>query len=132
MITDAKEYTLTFHSSLANLRYTASDISYSIGSLQQYKQSDEELEINNAENDELEIITEYRQKMDMSSDKLIHDSTKEGDAISYENKIKSELHIESGNLTENISGFYSREKILSNIVSHNNIIESIFLPIPIY
>lgn len=70
--------------------------------------------------------------MDMSSDKLIQDSTKDGDAISYENKIKSELHIESGNLTENIAGFYSREKILSNIVSHNNIIESIFLPIPIY
>ncbi|MEY0555391.1 hypothetical protein AB7334_04460 [Providencia rettgeri] len=132
LITDTKEYTLTFHSSLADLRYTASDISYSIGSLQQYKQSDEELEINNAENDELEIDTEYRQEMDMSSDKLIQDSTKEGDAISYENKIKSELHIENGNLIENIAGFYSREKILSNIVSHNNIIESIFLPIPIY
>ncbi|MEW2738744.1 hypothetical protein [Providencia sp. PROV130] len=132
LITDAKEYTLTFHSSLADIRYSANDISYSIGSLQQYKQSDEELEINNAENDEIEIVTEYRQEMDMSSDKLIQDSTKKGDVISSENKIKPELHIESQNLTENIAGFYSREQILSNIVSHNNIIESILLPIPIY
>ncbi|HHE6467899.1 TPA: hypothetical protein ACPFI9_001758 [Providencia rettgeri] len=132
LITDAKEYTLAFHSSLADLRYTANDISYSIKNLQQYKQSDEGLGINNAENDELEIVTEYRQEMDMLSDKLIQDSTKESDAIGYVNKIKSELYIESGNLTENIAGFYSREKILLNIVSHNNIIESILLPIPIY
>ncbi|MEQ5400307.1 hypothetical protein ABN303_06340 [Providencia rettgeri] len=132
LVIDAKGDTLAFHDSLAKVRYTANDISYMVEYLHYNNQLDESLNTSNFENDELKIVDEYRQEMDMSSDKLIQDNTKEGEVISNKNKIKSEWHIDGGNLTDNIAGLYSREQILSNVVSHDNIIESILLPIPIY
>ncbi|WP_272669194.1 hypothetical protein [Providencia sp. PROV178] len=132
LVIDAKGDTLAFHGSLAKVRYTANDISYMVGYLHYNNQLDESLNTSNSENDELKIVDECRQEMDMSSDKLIQDNTKEGEVISNKNKIKSEWHIDGSNLTDNIAGLYSREQILSNVVSHDNIIESILLPIPIY
>ncbi|MCD2528983.1 hypothetical protein AB7282_06815 [Providencia huaxiensis] len=130
LVIDAKGDTLAFHGSLAKVRYTANDISYMVGYLHYNNQLDEDLDTSNSENEEVKIVDEYRQEMDISSDELIKDDTKESAVIC--NKIKSEWHVDGGNLTENIVGFYSREQMLSNIVSYDNIIKSILLPIPIY
>ncbi|MEQ4652859.1 hypothetical protein AB7092_07690 [Providencia rettgeri] len=88
LVIDAKGDTLAFHGSLAKVRYTANDISYMVGYLHYNNQLDESLNTSNSENDELKIVDECRQEMDMSSDKLIQDNTKEGEVISNKNKIK--------------------------------------------
>ncbi|MEZ2758217.1 hypothetical protein ACBQ54_10915 [Providencia vermicola] len=109
LVIDAKEYTLTFHSSVADLRYAAHDVSYAIDYLQHDDVLDVGDDINNPENDM---------------------NKKEG--VSNQDNIKLERRSDDGHLAESMVGFLRGQPLSFQAVSYFDVITSILPPMPIY
>ena len=120
LVIDAKEYTLIFHSSVADLRYAAHDVSYAIDYLQHDDALDVGGDINNPENDNVDTVTDNKQKADILSDKLM------------QNDMNLEQRSDDSHLAESMVGFLRGQPSSFQAVSYFDVITSILPPMPIY
>lgn len=132
LVIDAKEYTLIFHSSVADLRYAAHDVSYAIDYLQHDDALDVGDDINNPENDNVDTVTDNKQKADILSDKLMQNDMNKKEGVSNQDNIKLERRSDDSHLAESMVGFLRGQPLSFQAVSYFDVITSILPPMPIY